>query len=66
MVAEVLVETKQIDKTFTYLVPKSLSKKIQVGIRVLVPFSNRQLEGFVMDILPTFDANYELKEIISF
>ena len=65
MVAEVLVETKQIDKTFTYLVPKSLSKKIQVGIRVLVPFSNRQLEGFVMDILPTFDADYELKEISS-
>lgn len=65
MVAQVLVQTKQIDKTFTYLVPKELETKIQVGVRCLVPFSNRKLEGFVLDLRLDFTGNYELKEMIS-
>ena len=49
MIAEVLVEikAKNIDKTFSYLIPKDFKEKIKVGIRVLVPFGKQKLEGFV-------------------
>ncbi|MDD2377301.1 MAG: primosomal protein N' [Bacilli bacterium] len=66
MIIEVLVEirAKQIDKTFTYLVPESLISKVKVGIRVLVPFGKQQLEGFVLKIVDNTSFEYELKEII--
>ena len=64
MVINVLVElsSKNIDKTFDYLVPSNLESKIKVGKRVTVPFGKQTLEGF---ILGTNDTEYEnLKEII--
>ncbi|MDD2181394.1 MAG: primosomal protein N', partial [Bacilli bacterium] len=68
MVIEVLVEikAKRIDKTFTYKVPNNLISEIEIGKRVLVPFNNRKLEGFILKI-NNDDNNYdyELKEIIS-
>lgn len=66
MYAQVLVELSafNIDKTFTYLVPQDLEDKMQVGIRVLVPFNNQKLEGFVLQILDSCDDDYEIKEII--
>lgn len=65
MVARVLVEiaSQAVDKTFDYLVPSSLENVIQVGIRVLVPFGNRQIEGFVLELANT--SSYDLKEIIA-
>ena len=63
MVAEVLVEIEKLDKTFTYLIPSNLN--IQIGIRVLVPFGSRKLEGFVVDIKDKIPSEYELKEIIA-
>lgn len=67
MVADILVElkAKQIDQTFTYLIPKSLELEIKVGMRVLVPFGHQQLEGFVLKTYPLVKPEYELKEIIS-
>ncbi len=68
MLVSVLVElsNRNIDKTFTYLVPKDLEDKIQVGVRVLVPFANFKLEGFVIAILDKeeYHDEYELKSII--
>ena len=65
MKVDVLVElkVKGIDQTFTYLVPENLKDKIQVGIRVLVPFGRQQLEGFVVNI-NNKELDYKLKEII--
>lgn len=65
MKVDVLVElkVKGIDQTFTYLVPDNLKDKIQVGIRVLVPFGRQQLEGFVVNI-NNKELDYKLKEII--
>ena len=67
MIAEVLVEikAKNIDKTFSYLIPKDFKEKIKVGIRVLVPFGKQKLEGFVLKIKENEKLDYELKEIIS-
>ncbi|MDD4036473.1 MAG: primosomal protein N' [Bacilli bacterium] len=66
MYAQVLVElsVKTVDKPFTYIIPKELKRKIKIGIRVKVPFGKRIVEGFVVDILDSIDADYELKEII--
>ncbi len=58
MIAEVLVEikAKNIDKTFSYLIPKDFKEKIKVGIRVLVPFGKQKLEGFVLKIKELIDS----------
>ena len=66
MIAKVLVElsSKNIDRTFDYLVPEILVSKMKVGIRVTVPFAHQTLEGFVLEINDFSDTDYELKEII--
>ncbi len=65
MVCEVLVElkSKNIDKTFTYLIPSNLIDRVKEGIRVLVPFGNQKLEGFVLNISNEL-PEYSLKEVI--
>ena len=62
MIAEVLVEIQKIDKTFTYLIPSNLN--VEIGIRCLVPFGNKQLEGFVVAIKDEVPNEYKIKEII--
>lgn len=65
MKIQVLVElsNRNIDKTFTYLVPPQLEDKIKIGIRVQVPFNNQVLEGFVLNLDSNIDDDYDLKEI---
>ena len=60
MYAEVLVEINSIDKTFTY----KASNKTKIGMRVLVPFGNRCVEGFVLKIFDEKNFDYEVKDII--
>lgn len=64
MHAEVLVEikSKAIDKTFTYNVPDGI--KVLVGMRVMVPFGRRKLEGFVLKVGKAKALDYEVKDII--
>ncbi|MDD3048920.1 MAG: primosomal protein N' [Bacilli bacterium] len=68
MIINVLVEvrTNKNNQLFSYMVPASLQDKIKVGIRVLVPFNNKPLEGFVLEIQkePT-KQEYKLKEILN-
>lgn len=65
MVAEVIVDilNSAVDKIFDYLIPNNLNLK--VGYRVLVPFGNRNLEGYIIKIKKTseFDSS-KLKNII--
>ena len=65
MYADVLIEysAKAIDQTFTYIVPDSLKNDIKVGMKVLVPFGNKIINGFVTNLKNTTDSKYELKEI---
>ena len=67
MYADVLIEynSKAIDQTFTYIIPASLKETIKVGMKVLVPFANRTINGFVTNIKDEYDADYSLKEITS-
>lgn len=66
MEAKVLIElkAKNIDKTFTYNIPDILEDKVKIGTRVLVPFANRKLEGFVLEI-GKYKEDFNLKSIIS-
>lgn len=65
MLADVLVElkAKQIDQTFTYRIPEHLSDAVEVGKRVLVPFGNQKLEGFVLN-KEAREESFELKDIL--
>ncbi len=65
MYVSVLVEigVKNVDRYFTYRVPNELISLIKVGIRVKVPFNNRYLEGFVMNIMSSYD-NDNVKDIL--
>lgn len=67
MVAEVLVSVsaKGVDRTFTYLIPECYVEKVTVGIRVLVSFASRKLQGFVLAVKEKPEtSDYELKSII--
>jgi len=64
MYINVLIETKvkSNDMTFTYHVPDDLCHDL-IGKRVLVPFNNRTIEGFVINA-STKTPDYEVKDII--
>ena len=44
------ISAKAVDKTFTYHVPDNLIERVKIGIRVLIPFGNQKLEGFVLEV----------------
>jgi len=50
-VARLWVETglSHLESTFDYLVPQSLDSDIRVGVKVLVDFSGRKVDAFVID-----------------
>ncbi|MBA4538092.1 primosomal protein N' [Bacillus aquiflavi] len=64
-VASVIVDviTKQTDKTFDYLIPDKWLNTIQPGMRVIVPFGPRRIQGFVTEVKKHSDI-HALKEII--
>ena len=66
MYAEILIEypTKKIDKYFTYIVPENLQGIISIGMKVKVPFGNKIINGFVMNIIDNYNSEYELKEVV--
>ncbi len=53
-----------VDGLFTYSVPAPLSPKIEVGLRVLVPFGRRVLSAFVLNRSIYSKPEYRIKEII--
>lgn len=65
MYVDVLVELKikKIDQTYTYSVPVNLQNEIEIGKRVLVPFNNQKLEGFILNIKN--EVEFKTKDIIS-
>lgn len=52
---------EKLDKYFEYIVPNELENKIFVGIRVVVPFGNRIIEAYVIDI--NTQNEYELEKL---
>ena len=66
MYAEVLIEygVKTLDKTFTYIIPDFLKDIVKVGMKVLIPFGNKTINGFVTNIKNIYDEEFEIKEIV--
>ncbi|WP_075980978.1 primosomal protein N' [Bacillus massilinigeriensis] len=64
-VASVIVDVpaKQTDRAFDYLIPDELIDIIQPGMRVIVPFGPRRVQGFVTTIHENSDYPH-LKKII--
>ncbi len=65
MFAKVIIEyaTKKLDQTFIYKVPLVLQAKIKVGMKVLVPFGNKKIYGFVLELSNKAEENFAIKEI---
>ena len=66
MIAEVIVDvmSSEVDRVFDYMIPSSLVD-ITVGYRVLVPFGNRKIEGYIVGLKETTDCPADkLKSII--
>ena len=66
MYAKVLTEigAKNVDKTFLYRIPSNLESSVSKGKRVKIPFGNRYLEGFVIDITSSLEENIKVKDIL--
>ena len=67
MIAEVIVDvmSSEIDRVFDYNIPSSLAY-VSIGYRVLVPFGNRRIEGYIVNIKDSTDCPLDkLKSIIS-
>jgi primosomal protein N' (replication factor Y) len=64
MIAEVVVDvpTNQTDRTFDYEIPKNYADIIIPGIRVIVPFGPRKIQGFVISVKENSTLN-KLKPI---
>ncbi|OIJ09850.1 primosomal protein N' [Anaerobacillus arseniciselenatis] len=64
MIVKVVVDVPsgQTDRSFDYEVPPHLEKAIERGMRVIVPFGPRKVQGFVVGISDVTDLN-KLKPI---
>lgn len=58
------VPTRQTDRPFDYIIPKRWEDLVQTGMRVVVPFGPRKLQGFIVEIKDTIDVeSKKLKEL---
>ncbi|HBO48982.1 MAG TPA: primosomal protein N' [Clostridiales bacterium] len=67
MIAEIIVDVQnsQVDKVFDYNIPSSFDF-LKIGYRVVVPFGNRKIEGYIIGIKNSTDCPPDkLKSIIS-
>ncbi|MCM3600242.1 primosomal protein N' [Robertmurraya korlensis] len=66
MIASVIVDVpaKQTDRPFDYRIPKHLEGVITPGMRVVVPFGPRKIQGFVISIQPSSEFE-KLRDIIA-
>lgn len=65
MIAKVIVDvqSKSVDYNFDYLIPERLESVIQVGMRVIVPFGPRTIQGYVMALTDQPDENLDLSKL---
>lgn len=66
--ARIIVDISQekLDKTFDYRIPERLKERLVVGMQVVVPFGNRQITGYVIELTDEVDYEEEkLKDVLS-
>ncbi|MFO3718240.1 primosomal protein N' [Anaerococcus sp. ENR1011] len=66
--AKVIIDSKSrfLNRAFTYHIPEKFNNKIDIAMRVLVPFGkgNKTSVAFVYEIIDIVDAAYEIKDIL--
>lgn len=55
------ISHEKLDKTFDYRIPPCLQNQIGIGMQVYIPFGNRRIKGYVMEL--TDEADYEADKI---
>lgn len=55
------ISIEKLDKTFQYLVPEELEGKIAEGMQVRIPFGNREITGYVLEL--TDRAEYDVTKL---
>lgn len=55
------ISHEKLDKTFQYRVPDELEDVIKIGVAVDVPFGNRQISGYVVEL--TDEAEFDVNKI---
>ncbi|MDM5189574.1 primosomal protein N' [Bacillus sp. DX4.1] len=50
------VPARQTDRPFDYIIPKKWEDLVQRGMRVVVPFGPRKLQGFIIEIKDSVDV----------
>lgn len=64
--ANVIVDIshEKLDKTFQYRIPESLEAEIVPGVQVEIPFGNRKMKGYVIELTdtPEYDVT-KLKDV---
>ena len=65
MIAKVIVDipSKSVDFTFDYIIPIRLQSMIQIGMRVIIPFGPRTIQGYVMKITDQPDSNIDINKL---
>lgn len=59
------ISHEKLDKTFQYRVPERMRERLVLGMQVYIPFGNRKVKGYVVEL--TNEAEYDvtkLKDII--
>ena len=52
-----------LKEAFTYTIPSQFMGKVQIGMRVLVPFGRRKITGYVVNLADKWDKDITLKSI---
>ncbi len=60
------ISHEKLDKTFQYLIPEELQPQVHAGVMVEIPFGNRNITGYVVEVTEQaeFDVN-RMKPITS-
>jgi primosomal protein N' len=58
------IESRGVDRLFSYAVPALLSQAVVPGVRVLVPFGPRRVVGYVVDRTSGAEPPAPLREVI--
>ena len=55
------ISHEKLDKTFQYLIPQELADEVRVGVLVEIPFGNRSITGYVVEL--TDEAEFDVSRL---
>lgn len=68
MYAQIIIDIshEKLDKPFSYRIPSEMDKKVLPGTKVVIPFRNREIFGYVVELSETVDFDEsKVKDILS-